>query len=97
MFDISLAELGVAGIVAVVVFGPQECLKALKYTRYIVIKCKKIISSCMYPIQKELRHVEDHLIDLEGEIQLTYDLEEIEKELNNLKKDGKRKTRKKNI
>lgn len=97
MFDISLAELGVVGIVAIVVFGPQECLKALKYMRYIGIKCKKIISNYMYPIQEELRHVKDHLIDLEGEIQPTYDLEEIKKELNNLKKDGKGKTRKKNI
>ncbi|CAG7588725.1 MAG: hypothetical protein AB8V23_04040 [Candidatus Midichloria sp.] len=97
MFDISLAELGVTSIVAIVVFGPQECLKALKYIRYIGMRCKKIISHYMHPIQEELRHVKDHLIDLEGEIQPTYDLEEIKKELNSLKKDGKRKTRKKNI
>ncbi|WHQ47061.1 MAG: hypothetical protein MTP17_01680 [Candidatus Midichloria sp.] len=99
MFNISFTELGVAGIVAILVFGPKECFSALKYIRYIGIKSKKIISSYIGPIQEELMYVKDHLINLEGEIRPTYDLEDIKEELNSLKKDAQknRKTRKKNI
>ena len=98
MFNVSLGELGLVSIVALLVFGPKEFANAFKYIRYAVIKLKRIISFYLNPIQKEVHSIKDHLLDLDGEIQPIYDLEDIKRELKIVKDEKKaRTTHKKNI
>ena len=97
MFDISIGEFGLAGVVALLVFGPKECINAFKYTRYTVIKLKSIVSHYLHYID-EMYSIKDHVVDLDGEIQPIYDLENIKRELKITKNERKaRTTSKKNI
>jgi len=93
MFDISFSELGIIGIIAILVFGPKECANAFRYVKYIVVQLKNFISQYTNPLEEEIRNIKGHLVDLDGEIQPTYHLINIKKELKSSNKDGKKAKR----
>lgn len=92
MFDISLSELSVVGIIAIAIFGPKECSNAIKYTKYTILKIRQFISNNLDIFQNPFNEIRDHIIDLDGNAQPTYDISDLKGSKNN--SNGKNKKRK---
>jgi Sec-independent protein translocase protein TatA len=92
MFDFSLAELGVVGVIALLVLGPAEMLQLLRYLRKMTAAAKREYEKCFASLQEELG--DDDLVkiifDEDGKPQRAYDLEKI-KPIIHGKEDDERK------
>lgn len=90
MFDVALSELGLVGIVAVFVLGPKDLIKVVKQlnsniagikqwlNRYIQYLTDGISETTL--IQKK-QEITNYIVDLEGNLQITYDLTDIKPEI----------------
>lgn len=92
MFDFSLAELGVVGVVALMVLGPAEMLQLLQYLRKMTAAVKREYEKCFASLQEAVG--DDDLVkiifDKEGKPQRAYDLEKL-KPIIHGKEDDERK------
>ena len=81
MFNISLSELGVAGVIAILILGPKEFKNVIRYLKYFIAKLKNYVSHYISPIDHELESFKKHIIDLDGKEQETYDISDIIKKV----------------
>ena len=86
MFNISLYEFGIIGVIAMLVLGPREFNKAAQYCKSLIRILKKLINKYITPIGNELNSVKDHIVDLDGNIQPTYDLSHVTNKISHEKK-----------
>ena len=78
MFDFSLSELGVVGIVALIALGPKEMMNVLKAIREIKNKITSYFSESKSYVNKVLdeeQNVVDVIIDMDGNYQKVYKLD----------------------
>ena len=68
------------------VLGPKEFSKAINYCKSLIRITKKLINKYIIPFDNEINIIKNHIIDLDGKIQPTYDLEDIVKKKPNAKK-----------
>lgn len=79
MFDISMSELMLVGIVGLYALGPKELFAAIKSVRSLVANLKAYYEEFMNHLSKELEG-DDYvkiIFDDEGRPQKVYDLEKI--------------------
>jgi Sec-independent protein translocase protein TatA len=75
MFDFSLAELGVVGVVALLVLGPEEFCELMKAVKVIVQKAKSLYRQYFEEITDSVSNdnVVEMIIDMDGNLQKRYD------------------------
>ena len=81
MFDFSLAELGIVGLIALFVLGPKDMLALLKVCRDFFSSLKKHYLDYTYYLNEALDDLDDKkkIVDLEGKLQKTYDIPKLVK------------------
>lgn len=80
MFDFSLGELGIVGVVAIAVFGPREIINLMRNIRDLKNKAAELYrnsSNYLNQVLEEEQNVVDVIIDMNGQVQKTYDLSHI--------------------
>lgn len=84
MFDISLVELGMISAVALLVLGPQEFTKAVKFIKQAIHIARNwwkrhslSVDEIMGETQADSRKIVNYIMDLDGNMQPTYDLSAI--------------------
>jgi Sec-independent protein translocase protein TatA len=79
MFDFSLAELGMVGLIALFVLGPKDMLVLLKACRDFFGSLKKHYLDYTDYLNKALDDLDDKdkIVDLEGKLQKTYDISKL--------------------
>jgi sec-independent protein translocase protein TatB len=99
MFDLSFAELAVIGVVAFVVVGPEELPTVLRSVRKGITYVKGLageltaaiddaVKESDIDLKSEAKRINDevrHIVDMDGKLQRTYDIEDF------LMEDEKRK------
>jgi Sec-independent protein translocase protein TatA len=93
MFDFSLAELGIIGVVALMVLGPAEMLQLLKYARKFTAAAKREYEKYFTELQDAVGETDliTIVFDDEGNPQRAYDLEKLKPVIRG-KEDEQRKT-----
>lgn len=83
MFDFSLPELGLVGIVALLVLGPKDMVIFLKSVSQAFGKVKgyyndyvKYLNDAINEVEAE-KNVVDMIMDMDGNMQRVYDLNKI--------------------
>lgn len=94
MLDISIAELGVAGIVAMLILGPKEFAKTWRYTKSILAKLQRYFNDFNKSIEHEIDDIEGYIIGKDGQSRPSYNLKGLQndKEDKNQKKYKGKKT-----
>lgn len=79
MFDFSLAELGVVGIVALLILGPQEFCDLIKAVKILIHKAKSLYKESFWDIEESISNdnVIDMIVDMDGNLQKRYDEKKI--------------------
>lgn len=85
MFDFSFAELGVVGLIALLVLGPKDMLVLLRAMRDFFSSLKKHYLSYSDYINEALDDIDDKnkILDLDGNLQKTYDVSKFVKKAAN--------------
>lgn len=94
MFDFSFPELGIVGLIALLVLGPKDMVLFLKSIAQFASKLKEYcaeytqyINSAVNEIEAETKIV-DMIVDEEGNMQKVYDLSKIMPEIHEDKEDA---------
>lgn len=79
MFDFSLAELGVVGMVALLVLGPQEFCELIKGVKVLTKKVRSLYYEYLEDINESVSNdnIVDVIIDMDGNLQKRYDHKKI--------------------
>jgi sec-independent protein translocase protein TatB len=67
MFDLSLAELGVIGVVALVVIGPEKLPKVARTAGLLLGRAQRMVASVKADLDREMRNAE--LAELQAEVE----------------------------
>lgn len=93
MFDFSLPELGLVGIIALLVLGPKDMVIFLKSISQAISKVKdyycdyvQYLNSAINEVEAE-KNVVDVIIDMDGNHQRVYDLSKIMPQIKEDEKD----------
>lgn len=83
MFDISMGEISLAALVAFVVLGPKDMLKAYHHIKLIVVNIKKEIEKYIHSITHSIddEDVVQVVLDDDGNPQKAYNLDKIMQKL----------------
>jgi Sec-independent protein translocase protein TatA len=84
MFDFSLSELGVVGLVALIVLGPKEMIELIKSARKIKSSITEYFAESkkyLDEILEEEENIVDVIIDMDGNYQKTYKLNKIKPDI----------------
>jgi sec-independent protein translocase protein TatB len=84
MFDFSLAEFGVVGIVALIFLGPKDLLEIIKSLQKINTTVKDYFNQYVSYLNKsvlEEENIVDVIQDLDGNMQKVYNLKKIMPEI----------------
>lgn len=84
MFDFSLAELGVVGVVSIALFGPREIISLFRNIRDLKGKLIDLYNHSkdyLNNILDEEQNVVDVIVDMDGNLQKTYDLSQIKPQI----------------
>ncbi len=83
MFDFSLPELGLVGLIALLVLGPKDMVIFLKSISQVISKIKdyyndyvKYLNAAINEVEAE-KNVVDVIIDMDGNHQRVYDLSKV--------------------
>ncbi len=83
MFDFSLPELGLVGLIALLVLGPKDMVFFLKSISQVISKIKdyyndyvKYLNAAINEVEAE-KNVVDVIVDMDGNHQRVYDLSKI--------------------
>ena len=98
MFDFSLSEMSLVMVVALVLIGPEELPGLIRTMRNISRKSKSMFKEFTNSIMEmdevtslkdEVKRLNDdikHIVDLDGNLQETYDISDIMPEIEKAKK-----------
>ncbi len=94
MFDFSLPELGLVGLVALLVLGPKDMVIFLKSVSQVFGKVKgyyndyvKYLNDAINEVEAE-KNVVDMIVDMDGNMQRVYDLNKIMPQIKEVEKDA---------
>jgi len=83
MFDFSLGELGIVGLIALLVLGPKDMIIFIKNIRDFFSKIRayydqyvKYLNAAIEEVEEE-KNIVDFIMDQDGNYQKTYDLSKI--------------------
>ena len=77
MFGISFGELVVIAFVALLIIGPKELPATFKKIGKIVGRLKAMAAEFMRTINDEVEQPKKYIKDLQGNLQQTYDIEDL--------------------
>ncbi len=93
MFGISMGEISVALLVAAIIFGPQEVAKIIKVSKRLLRKLHEVIQPMQQEIKQaaaqleaDVQETENKIIDLYGNEQSTYTIEDVKDSLRTVDK-----------
>lgn len=77
MFDFSFMEFIIVAVVAFLVLGPQEMVRVVKDIRQIYMRLKRWVEDYWHALEAEYGEPIKYIKDIEGNLQPTYDIEEM--------------------
>lgn len=77
MFGISFSELVIIAFAALLIIGPNELPKVLRKVGQAVGQIKKLGNEFMDALNKEIEEPTKYVKDLKGNMQHTYDIEDL--------------------
>lgn len=83
MFDLSFSEIGLVGVIALMVLGPKEMIVFIKSIRDFFASIRQYYNKYLNYLNKAINEVEeetklvDVIIDQDGNYQKVYDLSKV--------------------
>jgi len=84
MFDISLSEIGFVLIIALLIFKPEDWPEIIRSISKVIYKIKSVYSDITNEFKKTIHELDEQgdiksqITDLNGELQNTYDISDLE-------------------
>jgi len=88
MFDISLSEIGFVLIIAILIFKPEDWPEIVRSISKIINKIKNLYSDITNEFKQTINDLDEQgdiksqITDLNGELQNTYDISDLEQYYN---------------